>query len=66
MCDSHPRPRFMVRRTYRSGPDRPADELSGSGEQRLTATGPPRETYWTDFFGAADKDEVFDVAWPVA
>ena len=25
----------------------------------------PRETYWTDFFGAAADDEVFDVAFPV-
>jgi hypothetical protein len=25
----------------------------------------PRETYWTDFFRAADDDEVFDVAFPV-
>lgn len=25
----------------------------------------PRETYWTDFFSAADDDEVFDVAFPV-
>jgi hypothetical protein len=25
----------------------------------------PRETYWTDFWSAADDDEVFDVAFPV-
>jgi hypothetical protein len=24
----------------------------------------PRETYWTDFFGAAPGDDVFDVAFP--
>lgn len=27
-------------------------------------TGPPRETYWTDFGAAAPGDEVFDVGWP--
>jgi hypothetical protein len=26
----------------------------------------PRETYWTDFYTAADGDEVFDVAFPVS
>ncbi|HEV8570715.1 MAG TPA: GyrI-like domain-containing protein [Actinoplanes sp.] len=26
----------------------------------------PRETYWTDFYAAADGDEVFDVAFPVS
>jgi hypothetical protein len=34
-------------------------------EHGLAVAGAPRETYWTDFFGAADGDEVFDVAWPV-
>ena len=28
-------------------------------------TGAPREVYWTDYFSAAQTDEVCDVAWPV-
>jgi len=32
----------------------------------LQITRAPRETYWTDFFNAADSDEVFDVAFPVS
>jgi hypothetical protein len=35
-------------------------------ENGLTVARAPRETYWTDFFGAADGDEVFDVAFPVS
>lgn len=35
------------------------------GTQGLEVTGAPRETFWTDFFGAEATDEVFDVAWPV-
>lgn len=31
----------------------------------LQVAAAPRETYWTDFFSADEKDEVFDVAWPV-
>lgn len=31
----------------------------------LDIAGPPRETYWTDFFGAGPGDEVFDVSFPV-
>lgn len=33
--------------------------------QGLEFAAAPRETYWTDFFAAADDDEVFDVAFPV-
>jgi effector-binding domain-containing protein len=35
------------------------------GEQGLEMTGAPREVYWTDYFSAAQTDEVCDVAWPV-
>jgi hypothetical protein len=31
----------------------------------LAVAAAPRETYWTDFFAADGKDEVFDVAFPV-
>jgi hypothetical protein len=34
-------------------------------EHGLEVAAAPRETYWTDFYAAADGDEVFDVAWPV-
>lgn len=34
-------------------------------DQGLEVGAAPRETYWTDFFSAADGDEVFDVAFPV-
>ncbi|MBO0868313.1 MAG: GyrI-like domain-containing protein [Micromonosporaceae bacterium] len=34
-------------------------------QQGLGIAAAPRETYWRDFFAAADQDEVFDVAWPV-
>jgi effector-binding domain-containing protein len=34
-------------------------------EQGLSVAAAPRETYWTDFYAAADDDEVFDVAFPV-
>lgn len=34
-------------------------------EHGLAVARAPRETYWTDFFAAADGDEVFDVAFPV-
>ena len=37
--------------------------ISAEGLQIARA---PRETYWTDFFGAAEGDEVFDVAFPVS
>ena len=51
-----------------------AGELGGvyeAVEEWITAngediSGPPRETYWTDFFGAAPGDEVFDVGFPIA
>lgn len=33
--------------------------------QGLEVAAAPRETYWTDFFSAAEDDEVFDVAFPV-
>lgn len=42
--------------------------LAGEGwakQQGLEIAAAPRETYWRDFFDAADDDEVFDVAWPV-
>ena len=35
------------------------------GDQGLEVAAAPRETYWTDFFSAAEHDEVFDVAFPV-
>ena len=35
------------------------------GEQGLEMTGAPREVYWTDYFSAAQTDEVCDVAWPI-
>jgi hypothetical protein len=35
-------------------------------EHGLAVARAPRETYWTDFFGASDDDEVFDVAFPVS
>ena len=35
------------------------------GDQGLEVAAAPRETYWTDFFSAAEDDEVFDVAFPV-
>ena len=31
----------------------------------LEVAAAPRESYWTDFFDAEDKDEVLDVAFPV-
>jgi hypothetical protein len=34
-------------------------------EHGLAVAAAPRETYWTDFFAAADDDQVFDVAFPV-
>ena len=34
--------------------------------QNLKIDGPPREVYYTDFFGAGPDDDVFDVAFPVA
>jgi effector-binding domain-containing protein len=34
-------------------------------DQGLEVAAAPRETYWTDFFSAAEHDEVFDVAFPV-
>jgi hypothetical protein len=34
-------------------------------EKGFDVAAAPRETYWTDFFNAADDAEVFDVAWPV-
>jgi len=34
--------------------------------QGLQIVAAPREVYWTDFMSAADDDEVFDVAFPVA
>jgi effector-binding domain-containing protein len=34
-------------------------------DQGLEIAAAPRETYWTDFFSAAEDDEVFDVAFPV-
>jgi hypothetical protein len=37
--------------------------ISAEGLQVARA---PRETYWTDFFKAAEGDEVFDVAFPVS
>lgn len=36
------------------------------GEQGLRNAGPPREVYYTDYHDAADTDDVFDVAFPVA
>lgn len=36
--------------------------IEGQGMEIAAA---PRETYWTDFFDAAEDDEVFDVAFPV-
>ncbi len=33
--------------------------------QGLQMDGPPRETYWTDFYEAGPHDDVFDVAWPI-
>jgi effector-binding domain-containing protein len=45
------------------------DVYAGIGKwiegQGLEVGAAPRETYWTDFFSAADDDEVFDVAFPV-
>lgn len=35
------------------------------GNNGLTVAAAPRETYWTDFYSADGKDEVFDVAFPV-
>jgi hypothetical protein len=35
-------------------------------EHGLAVARAPRETYWTDFYGAADDDEVFDVAFPIS
>jgi hypothetical protein len=35
------------------------------GDQGLEVAAAPRETYWTDFFSAAEHNEVFDVAFPV-
>jgi effector-binding domain-containing protein len=35
-------------------------------ERGLSVAAAPRETYWTDFMAAAESDEVFDVAFPVA
>lgn len=37
-----------------------------ASDQGLRISAAPRETYWTDFMGAGDDDEVFDVAFPVA
>ncbi|HEY7198885.1 MAG TPA: hypothetical protein VIC57_01680 [Candidatus Dormibacteraeota bacterium] len=34
------------------------------GEQGLEVAAAPREVYYTDFFGAAPTDDVFDVAFP--
>ncbi len=34
-------------------------------DQGLEVAAGPRETYWTDFFSAAEDDEVVDVAFPV-
>jgi hypothetical protein len=34
--------------------------------QHLTIDGPPREVYYTDFFGAGPDEDVFDVAFPIA
>jgi effector-binding domain-containing protein len=34
-------------------------------DQGLEVAAAPRETYWTDFFSAAEDDKVFDVAFPV-
>lgn len=34
-------------------------------DQGLEVSAAPRETYWTDFYSAAEDDEVFDVAFPV-
>ena len=36
------------------------------GDRGLRIVAAPREVYWTDFMAAADDDEVFDVAFPVA
>ena len=36
------------------------------GEQGLRIAGPPREVFYTDYFDAADTDDVFDVAFPIA
>jgi hypothetical protein len=35
-------------------------------DRGLRITDAPREVYWTDFMSAAEDDEVFDVAFPVA
>jgi hypothetical protein len=35
------------------------------GSKGLAVAAGPRETYWTDFYSADGKDEVFDVAFPV-
>lgn len=40
------------------------EKWAGDHGHRITAA--PRETYWTDFGAAADDDEVFDVAFPIA
>jgi hypothetical protein len=36
------------------------------GNRGLRIVAAPREVYWTDFMSAADDDQVFDVAFPVA
>lgn len=41
------------------------DSERWASEHGLEVIAAPRETYWTDFHGARDDDEVFDVAWPV-
>jgi hypothetical protein len=34
-------------------------------DQGLAVAAAPRETYWTDFHGAAPADDVFDIGFPV-
>jgi effector-binding domain-containing protein len=36
------------------------------GAQGLRIAGPPREVFYTDYFDAADADDMFDVAFPLA
>ncbi len=35
-------------------------------DQGLEVGAAPRETFWTDFYSAAEDDEVFDVAFPIS
>lgn len=57
----------VEKRTVQSG--KIGDVYVAIGEwiegQGLEVAAAPRETYWTDFFSAAEHDEVFDVAFPV-